>query len=211
LNLFLSALKTCRFADLLVMTAVPMDTELPPLDSSSVDMVTVSTPARQASPTAEPPQGIPSLLLDAVPDEVEAEPPSATSDPPPKPSEKDRSPTPVKEASPPVPPRPAEAMTRANSFGSFLQPAAISHAAQPIPVSASAPKLPGISYIDSPSQSVARPLNVTDALSYLDAVKVQFSEQPDVYNHFLDIMKDFKSQLYVVGILVNDFCHMLVL
>jgi paired amphipathic helix protein Sin3a len=42
-----------------------------------------------------------------------------------------------------------------------------------------------------------RPLNVTDALSYLDAVKIQFQDQPDVYNHFLDIMKDFKSQLYV--------------
>ena len=40
----------------------------------------------------------------------------------------------------------------------------------------------------------ARPLNVTDALSYLDAVKTQFTEQPDVYNNFLDIMKDFKSQ-----------------
>lgn len=33
-----------------------------------------------------------------------------------------------------------------------------------------------------------------DALSYLDQVKVQFAEQPDVYNRFLDIMKDFKSQ-----------------
>jgi len=42
-----------------------------------------------------------------------------------------------------------------------------------------------------------RPLNVKDALSYLDQVKVQFSEQPDVYNRFLDIMKDFKSQAYV--------------
>ena len=39
-----------------------------------------------------------------------------------------------------------------------------------------------------------RALNVTDALSYLDAVKTQFTEQPDVYNNFLDIMKDFKSQ-----------------
>ncbi len=39
-----------------------------------------------------------------------------------------------------------------------------------------------------------RPLNVKDALSYLDQVKVQFHEQPDVYNKFLDIMKDFKSQ-----------------
>lgn len=36
-----------------------------------------------------------------------------------------------------------------------------------------------------------------DALSYLDQVKVQFHEQPDVYNKFLDIMKDFKSQTYV--------------
>ncbi|EIN13854.1 hypothetical protein PUNSTDRAFT_110022 [Punctularia strigosozonata HHB-11173 SS5] len=39
-----------------------------------------------------------------------------------------------------------------------------------------------------------RPLNVTDALGYLDAVKNEFQDRPDVYNRFLDIMKDFKSQ-----------------
>ncbi|KAH3661386.1 hypothetical protein OGAPHI_006793 [Ogataea philodendri] len=39
-----------------------------------------------------------------------------------------------------------------------------------------------------------RPLNVKDALSYLDQVKIQFQNQTDVYNNFLDIMKDFKSQ-----------------
>lgn len=38
-----------------------------------------------------------------------------------------------------------------------------------------------------------RQLNVTDALSYLDAVKLQFHDNPDVYNNFLDIMKEFKS------------------
>lgn len=38
-----------------------------------------------------------------------------------------------------------------------------------------------------------------DALSYLDQVKVQFADQPDVYNRFLDIMKDFKSQAYVAN------------
>ncbi|CAG8581934.1 154_t:CDS:10 [Ambispora leptoticha] len=42
--------------------------------------------------------------------------------------------------------------------------------------------------------SAYRPLNVKDALTYLDQVKVQFSDQPEVYNRFLDIMKDFKSQ-----------------
>ncbi|KAJ8464001.1 hypothetical protein ONZ45_g17389 [Pleurotus djamor] len=47
---------------------------------------------------------------------------------------------------------------------------------------------------DPGSSEPNRPLNVTDALSYLDAVKVQFQEKPDVYNRFLDIMKDFKSQ-----------------
>ena len=45
------------------------------------------------------------------------------------------------------------------------------------------------------AELVPRPLNVTDALSYLDAVKVQFQDKPDVYNHFLDIMKDFKSEV----------------
>jgi histone deacetylase complex regulatory component SIN3 len=61
-------------------------------------------------------------------------------------------------------------------------------------------RLPGISYVEQQAYSDAandaeRPLNVTDALSYLDAVKVQFQDQPDVYNCFLDIMKEFKSQL----------------
>ncbi|KAI7825290.1 hypothetical protein BC939DRAFT_448438 [Gamsiella multidivaricata] len=46
----------------------------------------------------------------------------------------------------------------------------------------------------SSAASSYRPLNVRDALSYLDQVKVQFQDQPDVYNRFLDIMKDFKSQ-----------------
>ena len=35
-------------------------------------------------------------------------------------------------------------------------------------------------------------LNVRDALSYLDQVKVQFTDHPDVYNRFLDIMKDVR-------------------
>ncbi|KAL1716696.1 hypothetical protein EV715DRAFT_254802 [Schizophyllum commune] len=46
-----------------------------------------------------------------------------------------------------------------------------------------------------PHPSGERSLNVTDALSYLDNVKQQFSDQPDVYNKFLDIMKEFKSSL----------------
>lgn len=40
-------------------------------------------------------------------------------------------------------------------------------------------------------------LRVEDALSYLDQVKMQFSQAPEVYSDFLDIMKDFKSQTWV--------------
>ncbi|XBW34724.1 hypothetical protein QEN19_000291 [Hanseniaspora menglaensis] len=39
-----------------------------------------------------------------------------------------------------------------------------------------------------------RPLNVKDALSYLEEVKIQFYNRPAVYNSFLDIMKEFKAQ-----------------
>ena len=47
--------------------------------------------------------------------------------------------------------------------------------------------------VASLSQGGQQPI-LTDALQYLDQVKVRFVDQPDVYNQFLDIMKDFKSQ-----------------
>lgn len=33
-----------------------------------------------------------------------------------------------------------------------------------------------------------------DALNYLDQVKLRFTHQPEMYNKFLDMMKDYKSQ-----------------
>jgi paired amphipathic helix protein Sin3a len=40
----------------------------------------------------------------------------------------------------------------------------------------------------------SKQLNVKDAVSYLDQVKQKFHDQPEIYNRFLDIMKDFKAQ-----------------
>ncbi|CAF0962194.1 unnamed protein product [Rotaria magnacalcarata] len=48
--------------------------------------------------------------------------------------------------------------------------------------------------ISGQGQSASSRLKVEDALSYLDKVKNQFALQPQVYNQFLDIMKEFKSQ-----------------
>ncbi|KAJ7726062.1 hypothetical protein DFH07DRAFT_246063 [Mycena maculata] len=53
-----------------------------------------------------------------------------------------------------------------------------------------------------------RPLNVTDALSYLDAVKNKFQDQPNVYNHFLDIMKEFKSQMIDTPGVIKRVSHL---
>jgi len=39
-----------------------------------------------------------------------------------------------------------------------------------------------------------RELRVEDALMYLDQVKMEFGDRPQIYNEFLDIMKTFKSQ-----------------
>ncbi|GAA6009510.1 hypothetical protein JCM11491_003584 [Sporobolomyces phaffii] len=44
------------------------------------------------------------------------------------------------------------------------------------------------------SNAALRPLNVRDALQYLDRVKQQFANEYEVYDQFLTIMKDFKTQ-----------------
>jgi paired amphipathic helix protein Sin3a len=41
----------------------------------------------------------------------------------------------------------------------------------------------------------ARPLNVADALGYLDNVKTQFADKPDVYNYFVRFPRPLASSL----------------
>lgn len=52
----------------------------------------------------------------------------------------------------------------------------------------------GSNSLSQPGTPGAPPrLKVEDALSYLDQVKYQYADQPQIYNNFLDIMKEFKS------------------
>lgn len=90
-----------------------------------------------------------------------------------------------------------------------VKPAAIEKPSQPSPPPASSAPADAVPPAVDPvaahpedasaaplsEDSMARPLNVTDALGYLDCVKQTFADRSDVYNRFLDIMKDFKSQL----------------
>ncbi|AAS51224.1 ACL004Wp [Eremothecium gossypii ATCC 10895] len=78
--------------------------------------------------------------------------------------------------------------------GSIANGFAVGRLEGAVPVSGTGgPGSPG-PQVPAQDGSAYRPLNVKDALSYLEQVKFQFSSRPDVYNHFLDIMKDFKSQ-----------------
>ncbi|CAF0871113.1 unnamed protein product [Adineta steineri] len=73
----------------------------------------------------------------------------------------------------------------------------ISNASSPINLFANLPGgifPPNSNTTSSQGQSTSSRLKVEDALSYLDKVKNQFALQPQVYNQFLDIMKEFKSQ-----------------
>ena len=71
---------------------------------------------------------------------------------------------------------------------------ATAHIHTPTPASSAAPAPP-----PAAASANERPLNVSDALGYLDEVKNRFQDRPDVYNNFLDIMKDFKSQVWVAS------------
>ncbi|KAI9883013.1 MAG: hypothetical protein M1823_005218 [Watsoniomyces obsoletus] len=96
---------------------------------------------------------------------------------------------------PPAPPGMATSDAGSGVYTGPLPPA--SH--QVLPFGGPNPGHPGHAVHPFSSAGVAglpqgqQPI-LNDALSYLDQVKVQFMDQPDVYNRFLDIMKDFKSQ-----------------
>ncbi|KAG0170624.1 Transcriptional regulatory protein sin3 [Apophysomyces sp. BC1021] len=53
-----------------------------------------------------------------------------------------------------------------------------------------------------------RPLNVSEALAYLDRVKLQLAGCPDNYEEFLDIMRDFKSDDVNVSGVVQRITHL---
>ena len=111
----------------------------------------------------------------------------------------------VNSVQPPQPPPPPSRLRSHDSLtGASVQTRSRAASVKPDPALAEngsvngALAVPASNSVQSNGNSNNRPLNVTDALSYLDAVKVQFHDKPDVYNHFLDIMKDFKSQMYVL-------------
>uniref|UniRef100_A0A1B6C0M8 Paired amphipathic helix protein Sin3a n=1 Tax=Clastoptera arizonana TaxID=38151 RepID=A0A1B6C0M8_9HEMI len=63
-----------------------------------------------------------------------------------------------------------------------------------LPIKKLKPAISPIAVHSSSNPQQMQRLKVDDALSYLDLVKYKFGEKPQIYNDFLDIMKEFKSQ-----------------
>lgn len=92
--------------------------------------------------------------------------------------------------------------TQLPAVQSNVAPATINSAPTPAPVAPVAPVTTAPTEVantsdDDTNNPNHKQLNVKDALYYLEQVKLQFQDRTDVYNNFLDIMKDFKSQKYV--------------
>uniref|UniRef100_A0AAV2L2D7 Paired amphipathic helix protein Sin3a n=1 Tax=Knipowitschia caucasica TaxID=637954 RepID=A0AAV2L2D7_KNICA len=83
----------------------------------------------------------------------------------------------------------AHGQSSAPALISAHSPAVQAHA--PALISAHSHPAPPLPSVQGPQ---FQRLKVEDALSYLDQVKLQFGNHPQVYNDFLDIMKEFKSQ-----------------
>jgi paired amphipathic helix protein Sin3a len=163
-------------------------------DKMAVDVPAADTESNIGPPNTTEPPGVATSgnVEDTAPVVEQAQ----SNDPTSKPAESDEK-FPGKERVLSPQAFPTEPLPSSESLGLIPQPSLVSANSPATAASPQTPqRLPPVSYVDPQNHTpLDRPLNVTDALSYLDAVKVQFQDQPDVYNKFLDIMKEFKSQL----------------
>ncbi|KAG8986731.1 Transcriptional regulatory protein sin3 [Tulasnella sp. JGI-2019a] len=95
----------------------------------------------------------------------------------------------------PAPPPTSEKISLSPALQAQLPPPAIPQETTPHPGTLSITCIGlGSSKASSPPGSL-QPLDIKDALSYLHMIKAKFQDKTEVYDQFLDTMKDFKSQV----------------
>lgn len=73
------------------------------------------------------------------------------------------------------------------------EPRAIIHQTANVPRPTASPSALDLPNPITSNRGVSRP-SAADALAYLEMVRTCFHQEPDVYDHFMDIMEDFKSK-----------------
>jgi paired amphipathic helix protein Sin3a len=187
-----------------------------PLLSSTTTLFAMEEPlARAASTEHERPDVVMEGTNEGV--SVREQSPAETSNPPHAPEASVNAPLPPPAQLPGptiLPPLPLQTpyARGSSAIGTALGPSGPGTPA-PMGFVDSGPATPGIAPSGTPQApaspgATGRPLNVKDALSYLELVKVKFENWPDVYNNFLDIMKDFKSQVCVICVQMLPGAHL---
>ena len=79
-----------------------------------------------------------------------------------------------------------------------------------LPTSAAKPAPPATSIAPKrdPAQMSKQSIQEYDALEYLNQVRLRFANEPPVYNAFLNIMKEFKSQEISTSVCVVALRHL---
>lgn len=62
-----------------------------------------------------------------------------------------------------------------------------------IPISSTTPTSTSSNVTSTGSTSTTQSMQLNDAFAYLDRVRAEFADQPEIYNKFLQVMREFKS------------------
>ena len=63
----------------------------------------------------------------------------------------------------------------------------------PLPITSTTPTSTTSNVTSTGSTSTTQSMQLNDAFAYLDRVRAEFSDQPEIYNKFLQVMREFKS------------------
>lgn len=66
-------------------------------------------------------------------------------------------------------------------------------AATAVPLNSTTPVSSASNVSSSGSTSTTQSMQLNDAFAYLDRVRAEFADQPEIYNKFLQVMREFKS------------------
>lgn len=87
-------------------------------------------------------------------------------------------------------------MTTENAEGqeasSVTAPVPTSSASTAIPLTSTTPTST-TSNVTSTGSTSTQSMQLNDAFAYLDRVRAEFADQPEIYNKFLQVMREFKS------------------
>lgn len=62
-----------------------------------------------------------------------------------------------------------------------------------MPINSTTPTSTTSNVTSTTSTTTTQSMQLNDAFAYLDRVRAEFADQPEIYNKFLQVMREFKS------------------